>query len=161
MTLATGSKPTRIPNVRLADGQTMRLGTNTITVKKVTPSDDSTEITFGLSRRSANTISAIKIFRRQGRSDRSAAHRFGLYERRRRDRSDDEEQREAGGVEFEVWQNLRQVKQPFNLTAGPASANDPRPPEVQRRPPPPAGARAQAHVQRADDSLTHRRRAVD
>src|SRR4029453_5089193 len=55
MTLAGGSKPTRVANVRLTQGQTFKVGTATLTVGEVSTEEESTKITFGLTRTVLNT----------------------------------------------------------------------------------------------------------
>jgi hypothetical protein len=128
MTLATGSKPTRIPNVRLADGQTMKLGPNTITVKRVTAAEESTEVSFGLSRTILNTISTIKFFDAKGEAIEARRTGSGYMNDAAEVEMTMKSKDRLVAVEFEVWQNMRQIKHPFNLTAGLSfAANDPKP----------------------------------
>src|SRR5207247_2928437 len=62
MTLAGGSKPQRIPNIRLEPNRTMKLGTATITITNATTDEESTKITFGLTRQVLNTIRSVRFF---------------------------------------------------------------------------------------------------
>src|SRR5207248_2454981 len=66
LTLASGSTPTRIPNVRLEPSRTMKLGTATITLKTVTVGDESTELTLALSRAVMNTVQTVKFYDAKG-----------------------------------------------------------------------------------------------
>jgi hypothetical protein len=66
VTLANGSKPQQIPNVRLEVGQTMKLGTTTITIKTVEVSGDSTTITLGIARQAMNAIRDVRFLTAQG-----------------------------------------------------------------------------------------------
>jgi hypothetical protein len=128
MTLATGSKPTRIPNVRLAEGQTMKLGPTTITVKRVTPGEESTEVTLALSRTILNTISAIKFFDAKGEAIEARRTGSGYMNDAAEVEMTMKGKANLVAVEFDVWQNMRAIKHPFNLSAGLSfAANDPKP----------------------------------
>jgi hypothetical protein len=118
MTMATGTKKTKIPNVRLEASRTMKLGTTTITLKTVTPGDETTVVTFALPRSVMNSIRETRFFDSKGEAieahrsssgyvNESAEIEFGLKTKEK-----------AVTVELEVWQNSRAVKVPFTVTSG-------------------------------------------
>jgi hypothetical protein len=118
VTMASGSKPTRISNVKFEPSRTMKLGSATITVKSVNVADESTEIGLGLSRQVLNTISTVRFFDAKGEVIESRRTSSGYM-----NDAAEVEYRVSGkqlpvAVEFEIWQNMRQVKVPFSLTAG-------------------------------------------
>lgn len=118
MTLASGTKPTRIPNVRLEEGRTMKLGAATITVKTVTAGEETTDVTFGLSRSILNTISAIKFFDGKGELLESRRTSSGYMNDAAEVEHELKSKEKLVSVEFDVWQNMRQIKLPFSLTTG-------------------------------------------
>lgn len=117
MTLAGGSKPQRIANVRLEAGQTVKLGTATIALKEITAGDESMSITLGLTRPLMTTIRDVRFFDAKGvkiESRRTSSGYMGdaaelAYDVKTKDK--------AAAVEFDIWQNMRQVKVPFNVKA--------------------------------------------
>src|SRR5262249_17588387 len=56
LTLANGSKATRVANLKLEDGQTFKVGTTTLTVNTAKAGDESTDVTFGLPRSVLQTL---------------------------------------------------------------------------------------------------------
>jgi len=118
LTMASGSKPTRIANVRLEQGRTMKVGDTTITVKTVKAGDDSTELTFALPRSFMNSIHAVRFFDSKGAAIESSRSGSGYMNEAAEVQYDVKSKAKTVAVEFDVWQNIRQVKVPFNLTAG-------------------------------------------
>lgn len=118
LTMATGSNPTRIANVRLEQGRTMKVGDTTITVKTVKAGDDSTELTFALPRSFMNSIHAVRFFDSKGAAIESSRSGSGYMNEAAEVQYDVKSKAKTVAVEFDVWQNVRQVKVPFNLTAG-------------------------------------------
>jgi hypothetical protein len=118
LTMATGSKPTRIANMRLEQGRTMKVGDTTITVKTVKAGDDSTELTFALPRSFMNSIHAVRFFDSKGAAIESSRSGSGYMNEAAELQYDVKSKAKTVAVEFDVWQNIRQVKVPFNLTAG-------------------------------------------
>ena len=118
MTLAAGSKPVRAAAVRLETGQTFKVGTTAMTIGEAKAGDDSTRITFGLPRSVLNTIRDVRFFDAKNKpieSHRSGSGYFNEkatldYEAKTVDKS--------VTIEFELWQNARTIKVPFDLQAG-------------------------------------------
>ena len=135
MTSSNGTKATRIANVRLEPERKMKVGAATISVKSVTPGDESTEVSLALARSTMNSIRQVNFFDAKGESIESRRTGSGYM-------NDDAEMsfnlkgnQKLVAVEYEVWQNLKTVKVPFNLTvglgaggeSGPAAAASPAP----------------------------------
>jgi hypothetical protein len=145
MTMASGSKPTRLSNVKLEASRTMKVGAATVTVKSVTPGDESMGISFGLSRQVLNTINTIRFYNAKGDEIESRRTGSGYM-----NDAAEVEFRVNGkdvpaAIEFDIWQNMRQVKVPFNVTAGlsfgesrPAAAASTPAPAAEPRPSAPA-----------------------
>lgn len=117
MTVANGTKNTRIPNVRLDAGRTMKVGTATISVKSVTPGDESTAVGFGLTRTMLHSISDVRFFDSKGAAIESHRTSSGSMNEVAEVEFDVKSKEKVVAVEFETWQNIHVVKVPFNLTA--------------------------------------------
>ena len=118
MTLANGSKPQRIANVRLEATRTLKLGNATITITEAKADDESTQLTFGLARSVLTTLRGVRFL--DAKNEAIESHRRGSgyinekaeleYELKTKDK--------VVSVEFDVWQSLRSAKVPFNVQAG-------------------------------------------
>jgi hypothetical protein len=115
---STGSKPTKVANVKLEKDKTFKLGTTTITVTDVTPGAESTSIELGLPRSVLNSIREIRFTDATGKvleSDRTSRGYMN-------DVASIGYRITGAGpavtMEFEVWQNLRQQKVPFKIRTG-------------------------------------------
>jgi hypothetical protein len=126
MTLAAGSKPTRVANVRLIQGQTFRVGTATITVGEVTTDEESTKITLGLTRTVLNTIREVRFFDAKNAPIESRRTSSGYFNEKAEVQFDAKTKEKTVTAEFELWQNQRVVKAPFTVQAGLGVAAGPR-----------------------------------
>ena len=126
MTVAGGSKPTRVASVRLAPNQTFKVGTATMTVGEVTSDEESTKVTLGLTRTVLNTIREVRFF--DAKNAPIEAHRTGsgYFNEKAELQLDAKTKDKIVTLEFELWQNLRTVKAPFNVQAGLGVAAGPR-----------------------------------
>jgi hypothetical protein len=118
VTLASGSKPQRIPNVRLEANRVMKVGTATITVKEVTPGSDSTSVTLGLARSVMSTIRDVHFFTAQGAAIESRRTGSGYMNDAGELSFDVKTKDTVATLEFDVWQNPRAVKLPFSVKVG-------------------------------------------
>jgi len=118
MSLAGGTKATRVANVRLEPGKTMKVGNTTITIKNVTPGDESTDLGIGLPRSFMNTIHAVRFYDAKGELIESHRSSSGYMNDAGEMSFDLKSKEKVVGAEFELWQNIRQIKAPFNLTVG-------------------------------------------
>jgi hypothetical protein len=124
--LAAGSKPTRASAVKLESGQTFKVGTATLTVSEAKVEEESTRITFGLTRTMLTTIKEIRFLDAKGAPIEARRAGSGYmnekanldYEAKTKDKS--------VTIEFEMWQNPRVVKVPFNVQVGLGVAAGPR-----------------------------------
>jgi hypothetical protein len=118
MTVANGSKPQRIANVRLEENRTMRVGAATITITNAKVDDDSTNLTFGLTRSVLNTIRAVRFFDAKGAAIESRRTGSGYMNEKAELEYKATTKDPTVAVEFDVWQNPHAVKVPFNVQAG-------------------------------------------
>jgi hypothetical protein len=126
MTLAGGSKPTRVANVRLIQGQTFRVGTATMTVGEVSTEEESTKITFGLTRTVLNTIREVRFFDAKNAAIESRRTSSGYMNEKAEVQFDAKTKEKTVTVEFDLWQNQRVVKAPFTAQVGLGVAAGPR-----------------------------------
>jgi hypothetical protein len=118
MSLAGGTKATRIASVRLEPGKTMKVGNVTITIKSVTPGDDSTDLGVGLPRSFMNTIHAVRFYDSKGELIESRRTSSGYMNDAGEMNFDLKSKEKVVSAEFDIWQNIRQIKVPFSLTVG-------------------------------------------
>jgi hypothetical protein len=126
MTLAGGSKPTRVANVRLVTGQTFKVGTATMTVGEVATEEDSTKVTIGLTRTVLNTIREVRVFDAKNTPIEARRTGSGYMNDKAEMQYDMKTKDKMVTLEFELWQNQRVIKAPFNVQAGLGLAAGPR-----------------------------------
>ncbi len=127
MTLATGSKPVRAAAVRLETGQTFKVGTTALTVGETTTEEESTKVTFGLPRSLLNTIREVRFFDAKNAAIESRRTGSGYFNEKAQLEFDVKTKSRTVTVEFELWQNSRAAKVPFNVQAGLGVAAGARP----------------------------------
>ena len=118
VTLATGSKPTRVANVKLEVKQTLRAGTTALTITEVTTDEDSTSITFGLPRQAMAGIRDVHFLTAQGAPIESRRTGSGYMNDAGELSYSLKTKAKVATVEFDLWQNLRAIKAPFNVKVG-------------------------------------------
>jgi hypothetical protein len=118
MTLAAGSKPVRAAGVRLETGQTFKVGTTTMTIGEAKVEDESTKITFGLPRSVLITIREVRFFDAKNTPIESRRTGSGYFNEKATLEFDAKTKDKTATVEFELWQNSRIVKVPFNVQVG-------------------------------------------
>src|SRR4029078_11513424 len=105
-------------NVQLESGQAFKVGAAALTIGEAKVEEDATKITFGLTRTVLNTIREVRFFDAKNTPIESRRTGSGYmnekasldYEAKTKDK--------AVTIEFELWQNPRVVKVPFNVQAG-------------------------------------------
>ena len=115
---STGSKPTKVANVKLEKDKTFKLGTTTITLTEVTPGTENTSIELGLPRSVLYSIRDVKFMDATGK----------VLEADRTSRGYMNDSASIGyritgagpavTMEFDMWQNLSQQKVPFKIKTG-------------------------------------------
>jgi len=118
MTLAGGSKPTRVANVRLVPNQTFKVGTATMTVNEVTADEESSKITLALTRSVMTTIREVRFFDAKNTPIEARRVGSGYMNEKAELMLDAKTKDKVVTIEFELWQNLRTMKAPFNVQAG-------------------------------------------
>jgi hypothetical protein len=118
MTLAGGSKPLRASNVKLEADQTLKIGTTTLTVSDVKSQEDSIRFTLNLPRSLLTTIRATRFFDAKGAPVEAERHGSGYFNEKAQLELEAKTKDKVIAIEFEVWQNLKTVKAPFNVQAG-------------------------------------------
>ncbi len=117
MTIATGTRPTRVSNVQITDGRTVKIGATTATLAEVSAEDGNVTFTLKLPRQVMTTIKDVKFL--DGRN-RLEGHISGTGY-----------MNDAGELnltvktalktltlEFDMWQGMRTIKVPFKVQAG-------------------------------------------
>lgn len=127
MTLATGSKPVRAAAVRLETGQTFKVGATALTVGETTTEEESTKVTFGLPRSLLNTIREVRFFDAKNAAIESRRTGSGYFNEKAQLEFEVKTKNKTVTVEFELWQNSRAGRIPFNVQAGLGVAAGARP----------------------------------
>ncbi len=112
-----GSKPTKIPNVKLEKGKTFKLGTTTVTLAEVTPGED-TAIELALPRSALNAIREVRFLKADGTALEADRTSRGYMND---DASIGYRIKGAGPavtIEVDMWQGLREQKVPFKIKTG-------------------------------------------
>jgi hypothetical protein len=118
MMLAAGSKPVRASGVKLAAEQPFKIGATTMTVGEVKTEEESTSITFNLPRSVLYTIREVRLFDAKNAPIEARRTGSGYFNEKAELMVDAKTKDKTVTVEFELWQNPRTVKVPFNAQAG-------------------------------------------
>lgn len=118
LTVAGGSKPFRAAAVKLDANQTFKIGATTMTVGEAKIEEDSTKITLNLPRSVLQTIREIRFFDAKSGPLEGRRTGSGYFNEKAQLELDVKTKDKTIGIEFEMWQNLRTVKAPFNVQAG-------------------------------------------
>lgn len=112
-----GSKPIKVPNVKLEKDKTFKVGTTTITISDVTPGE-TTALELALPRSVLYSIRDVKFYDATGK----------VLEADRTSRGYMNDAASVGyritgagaavTMEFDMWQNLREQKVPFKIKTG-------------------------------------------
>jgi hypothetical protein len=118
MSVATGSKPQKVANVRLENDKTFKMGQVTMTVSEVGTEGEEQTFTLKLPRQTMATIKEVKFYDAKGQEIEGRRTSSGYM-------NDDAEMGFAVKtalktvtVEFETWQGLQTIKVPFKVKAG-------------------------------------------
>lgn len=126
LVMATGSKPVKVANVRLENDKTFKLGTATVTLSDVSTEEGETPVqtfTLNLPRVTMNSIRAVRVMDAKGTVLEDARQTSRGY-------SNDDGMMgysvptaaKTISLEVDLWQDVREVKVPFKVTAGIALA---------------------------------------
>jgi len=118
MTLAGGSKPTRATGVRLVQDQTFKVGTATMSIGEVSVDEEATKITLSLTRSVLTNIREVRFFDAKNAPIEGRRTGSGYFNEKAELRLEAKTKEKTIAIEFELWQNLRQIKAPFSVQAG-------------------------------------------
>lgn len=118
LTLAGGSKPVRAANVKLDANQTFKIGATTLTITDPKVEDESTQFTVNLPRSLLTTIREIRFFDAKNAPLEGQRRGSGYFNEKAELELEVKTKEKAVSIEFELWQNLKTGKFPFNLQAG-------------------------------------------
>lgn len=118
VTTATGSKPVKVPNVKIANEHTFKVGAGVVTVEDVTAGEESASLTFKGPLAVLGSIRGWKFLDAKGAVIESSDQGYG--------RSNDVAFKSFSlttaaktvTLELDVWQGLQQVAIPFEVKAG-------------------------------------------
>src|SRR5262245_61736688 len=118
VTTATGSKPTKIPGVKLANEATFKVGTGSVSVEDVSSDEESTTVTFSGSSTVLGSVKAFRFLDAKGTEIESSERGYS--------RSNDTLSKgfsvkttaKTITLELDVWQGLKQSAIPFDVKAG-------------------------------------------
>lgn len=118
VTTASGSKAVKVPNVKLANEATFKLGTGIITIEDVSTDDTSTSLSFKGTQAVMGSIRAWKFLDAKGVAIESSDRGYS--------RSNDTVYKPYGltttakvvTLELDVWQGLKPSAVPFDVKAG-------------------------------------------
>lgn len=118
LSVASGTKPQRIPNVRLEDGRTFKLGQTTVTLAEVSTADEQQKFTLKLPRSVMEGIKSVSFLDVKGQALEGDSGGRGYFNDNAEMSFSVKTALKTVTIEFEVWQGLRQVKVPFKVRAG-------------------------------------------
>lgn len=118
VTTATGSKPVKVPNVRLENAQTFKLGAGVVTIEDVSAEEGATSFTMKGPLPLMGSIRSVKFLDAKGAEIESSDGGYG--------RSNDvafksvrvTSTAKTVTLEMDVWQGLKQTAIPFDVKAG-------------------------------------------
>src|SRR5204863_1746065 len=116
--LAGGSKPFKAGSVRREAGQTFKIGATTLTISDPKADDEATEFTVNLPRSLLTTIRAIKFYDARNAPLEGRRRGSGYFNEKAELELSVKTKEKVIGIEFELWQNLKDAKYPFSVQAG-------------------------------------------
>jgi hypothetical protein len=118
MTVATGTRKTRVANVRLQNDATFRFGQTTITVAEVETQGDTQTFTLKMPRQTMTALKGVEMLDVKGQpiegSRTSSSYFNDAAEMGLRVKT----AAKTLTLEFDAWQGLRTIKVPFKVKAG-------------------------------------------
>lgn len=118
MTLAGGTKPFKAANVKLDANQTFKIGTTTLTISDPKVQEDRTEFTVNLPRALLTSIREIHFYNAKNEPIEATRRGSGYFNEKAELELAAKTTDKAITIEFEIWQNLKTAKYPFNVQAG-------------------------------------------
>lgn len=118
VTTASGARPTKVPNVKLANEATFKLGTGVVTIEDVSTDDDSTSLTFKGSTTVLGSVKGWKFLDAKGVEIESSDRGYGRSNDTAYKSMNVKTTAKAVTLELDVWQGLKEAALPFDVKAG-------------------------------------------
>jgi hypothetical protein len=118
MTVATGTRKTRVANVKLANDATFKFGQTSIVVSDVQSSSDEQSFSLKLPRSTMTSIKDVVFLDAKGQPIEGRRTSSGYMNDAAEVGFTVKTPLKAITLEFDVWQGLRTVKVPFKVKAG-------------------------------------------
>lgn len=118
MMLSPGSKPVRAANVKLEAAQTFKMGTTTLTISDPKSEEESTRFTVNLPRSLLTNIRQIRFFDAKNAPVEAERHGSGYFNEKAELELEAKTKDKTITIEFELWQNPKVTKVPFNVQVG-------------------------------------------
>jgi hypothetical protein len=118
MSVATGSKPTKVPNVKLEPGKVIKFGTFSWTLKEVSQEGESTSLTVTTTTAAMQAVKQVRFLDAKGQpveGDRNGAS-WSSTEAEVNYRV--QTAAKAITIEFDLWQGRKALTVPFTVTSG-------------------------------------------
>jgi hypothetical protein len=118
LSVATGTRKTRVAKVSLQDNGKLTLGKTPIVIAEVQTQDDSQSFTLKLPRSVMNEIKAVAFFDAKGGALEGRQTGSGYMNDEAEMQLTVKTTAKVVTLEFEMWQGLRAIKVPFKVKAG-------------------------------------------
>jgi len=118
LSVATGTRKTRVANVRLQNDATFRFGQTTITVADLETGDESQTFTLKLPRQVMTTIKNVVFLDAKGQPIEGNRTSTGYMNDAAEMGLSVKTAAKTVTLEFEAWQGLKTIKVPFKVRAG-------------------------------------------
>ena len=118
MTVATGTRKTRVPNVRIQDDAKFTFGKTPIAVAQVTAQEDAQTFILKLPRQVMNEIKEVRFLDAKGQVIEGRRSGSGYMNDAAEMSFSVKTAAKTLTLEFEAWQGLKTIKVPFKVKAG-------------------------------------------
>jgi len=118
MSVASGTKKTRVPKVTLANNGKLTLGKTAIVLSDVKADDDSQTFTLNLPRAAMNAIKNVVFLDAKGETIEGSKSGSGYMNDKGEMSFSVKTTSKVLTLEFEEWQGLKTIKVPFKVKAG-------------------------------------------
>lgn len=118
VTIASGSKPVKVPNVKIQNEATLKVGTGSLTVEDVSSDDSSTSFTLKGSRALFESVKSWKFLDAKGTELESSDRGYGYSNDTGFKTFQVPANTATVTVQMDVWQGMKPVAVPFDVKAG-------------------------------------------
>ena len=118
MNVATGTKPQKISAQRVENDKSFKLGQSTLTFSDVQTEEGELKFTLKLPRQTMNGIKGVKFLDAKGQELEGRRNGSGYMNDEAEMSFAVKTDAKTLGMEFEVWQGLKEIKVPFSVKGG-------------------------------------------